>query len=135
MRSTVDAAGNRLRLRVTSAACRPTLIYFASRRRPRRNMSIISVLELRVKPDELATAPAILHDTLLATRAFAGCLGVEVVVDVADPAHFVVLERWESLEADTAYRNWRASSEGGSNLGTILAGPPTLTKFEADPAI
>jgi quinol monooxygenase YgiN len=95
-------------------------------------MAITALLELQVKPDALSTAPAVIHDTLSATRAFAGCLGVEVVVDVADPAHIVVIEQWESLEADTAYRTWRATPEGASNLGSILAAPPTLTRLAAD---
>lgn len=93
-------------------------------------MSITALLDLRVKPDELANARSILHDVLTATRAFEGSLGVDVVVDLEDPAHFVVIEKWASLEADTAYRTWRATPDGRSNLGSILAGPPTLTKFE-----
>jgi quinol monooxygenase YgiN len=98
-------------------------------------MSITALLELQVKPDALATAPNVIHESLSATRAFAGCLGVEVVVDVADPAHFVVIEKWESLDADTAYRTWRATPEGGSNLGSILAAPPILTRLAADGSI
>jgi len=95
-------------------------------------MSITALLEFQVKPDALATAPAVIHDTLVATRAFAGNLGVEVVVD---PTHVIVIERWESLAADEAYRAWRSTPEGGSDLGSILAGAPTLTKFTPDPAI
>jgi heme oxygenase (mycobilin-producing) len=98
-------------------------------------MSITALLEFRVKPDALDTAPAILHDALSGTRAFPGCLGVEVVVDLADPTHFVLIEQWESIEADTAYRTWRASPDGDSNLGDIMAGPPTLTRLAADPTI
>jgi quinol monooxygenase YgiN len=92
-------------------------------------MSITALLEFHVTSDALATAPAVVHDTLAATRAFAGNLGVEVVVDVADPTHYLVIEQWESLEADEAYRAWRSTPEGRSDLGSILAGAPTLTKF------
>jgi heme oxygenase (mycobilin-producing) len=98
-------------------------------------MTITALLEFRVTPEALATAPAVIHDTLAATRAFAGNMGVEVVVDIADPTHFVVIEQWESLEADEAYRAWRSTPEGGSDLGNILAGAPSLTKLNSQPAI
>ena len=98
-------------------------------------MSITALLEFQVTPAALATAPSVIHDTLAATRAFAGNMGVEVVVDIADPTHFVVIEQWESLEADEAYRAWRSTPEGGSELGSILAGAPSLTKFSPQSAI
>jgi heme oxygenase (mycobilin-producing) len=91
-------------------------------------MTVISVLEFPVSDDALDRAPALVHEVLTATRARPGCLGVEVAVDVDDPSHYVVVERWESIEADDAYRAWRATPEGASSLGSILAGAPTLTR-------
>jgi quinol monooxygenase YgiN len=90
-------------------------------------MAITTFLDIRVKPDDVAGAPAVLRNTLIATRNFDGCLGVDVMVDVADPAHFVIVERWESEEADQAYRAWRATPDGASTLGSILAERPTTT--------
>jgi quinol monooxygenase YgiN len=98
-------------------------------------MPITALLEFQVKPDAVATAPAVVHEVLTATRAFAGCLGVEVVVDLDDPTHFMVIEKWESIEADTAYRTWRTTPEGASDLGSILAGRPTLKKYAPDDTI
>lgn len=98
-------------------------------------MPITALLEFRVTPEAVATAPAVIHTTLAATRAFAGNMGVEVVVDIVDPTHFVVIEQWESLEADEAYRAWRSTPEGASDLGSILAGAPSLTKFSPQPEI
>jgi quinol monooxygenase YgiN len=71
----------------------------------------------------------VLHATLTGTRAFPGCLSVTVLVDSEDPAHVVVYETWESIERDRAYRAWRASAEGSSDLGSILAAAPKLTWF------
>ena len=98
-------------------------------------MSITALLDVRVTQESLATAPDVLRDTLAATRAFPGCLGVDVVVDIDDPTHFLAIERWESIEADNAYREWRATPEGASPLGSILAAAPTLTKFEDAPDV
>ena len=92
-------------------------------------MAITSILELQLKADSLETAHQVIRDTLTATRAFPGCLGVTVLVDSGDPAHVVFYETWESIEHDRAYRAWRATPEGASDLGSIMAAAPKLTLF------
>ena len=92
-------------------------------------MAITSVLDLQLKADSLETAHEVIHATLTATRAFPGCLGVTVLVDSGDPAHVVVFETWDSIEHDRAYRAWRATPDGASDLGSIIAAPPKLTHF------
>ena len=89
-------------------------------------MSVTALLELRLKPDLLDVAYAKVDEVLADTRRFAGCQGVDVLVDRDDPAHLVVHEQWASLAADAAYRAWRAG-DGASDLGTVLDGPPVLT--------
>lgn len=92
-------------------------------------MPITAHLDLTLKAEALPTAPAVLRDILSDTRAFDGCLGVEVLVDSQNPAHVLVVEQWASLEHDAAYRAWRAG-DGASGLGELLAAPPVLTHFE-----
>lgn len=92
-------------------------------------MAIIAILDLRLKAESLETAHKVIHATLTATRAFPGCLDVTVLVDDGDPAHVVLYERWESAAHDRAYREWRATPEGASDLGSILAAPPALTLY------
>jgi heme oxygenase (mycobilin-producing) len=90
-------------------------------------VTITALLDLRLKTDSLETAHKMMHATLTDTRAFPGCLDVTVLVDSDDPTHVVVHETWESIEHDRAYRAWRASPEGASDLRSILAEPPRLT--------
>ncbi len=92
-------------------------------------MSITALLDLTLKPESVADAPAVIRETLKATRAFDGCLGVEVLMDAEDETHVVLLEQWDSLESDAAYRAWRATPDGASDLRTLLASAPRLTKF------
>lgn len=92
-------------------------------------MPITAFLDLHVTAEALPEARNIITQTLADTRAFDGCLGVEVLVDIDDPAHFVAVERWQSLAHDNAYRAWRATDAGRSALGTILAAPPVLTRL------
>jgi quinol monooxygenase YgiN len=94
-------------------------------------MAITALLELRGKPESLDQGlHAELHAILGDTRAFDGCLGVDVLIDTADPTHLVVVERWASEEHDAAYRAWRAG-DGKTNLASFLASPPVLTKFSS----
>ena len=92
-------------------------------------MAITAILELQLKADSLETADEVIRATLTDTRAFPGCLGVTVLVDSGDPAHVVLYETWESVEHDRAYRAWRATPEGASDLGSIMAAAPKLTLF------
>jgi quinol monooxygenase YgiN len=92
-------------------------------------VAITAILDLQLKAESLDSAPAILRATLTGTRAFPGCLSVTVLNDSADPTHVVLYETWESIDHDRAYRAWRATPEGASELGTLLAAPPTLTLF------
>jgi heme oxygenase (mycobilin-producing) len=92
-------------------------------------VAITAILDLQLKADSLETAHEVIHATLTDTRAFPGCLHIAVLVDSDDPAHVVLFETWESIEHDRAYRAWRASPEGTSGLGSILAAAPKLSLF------
>jgi quinol monooxygenase YgiN len=95
-------------------------------------MNITANLEIRIKPESLAGAAALISDVLKATRAFDGNLGVEVLIDQADPTHMILVETWESIQHDAAYRDWRSTPAGASGLGDILSDVPVLTLFKAD---
>lgn len=93
-------------------------------------MAVTAILELKFKPDALDEARTVVGEILSATRAFEGCLGVDVLVDNADETRWLAYERWESEERDAAYRAWRATPEGAiTALGPLLAGAPSLTKY------
>jgi quinol monooxygenase YgiN len=91
-------------------------------------MAVVALLELRFQPEALEKAHPMLREILADTRAFEGCLSVDVLIDNEDPAHVVVHETWASVEHDTAYRAWRAG-DGATALGTVLAAAPILTIF------
>jgi quinol monooxygenase YgiN len=93
-------------------------------------MAVTALLDLHLTPGAPEASYQLIHDVLSDTRAFAGCLGVDVLIDTTDPLHVLVVERWESLKADAAYRAWRAG-DGANNLGTVLAAAPNLTKFDS----
>jgi heme oxygenase (mycobilin-producing) len=98
-------------------------------------MAVTALLDLHLREDKVAEAPAVLAAVLHDTRAFDGNEGLEVLEDVADPTHLTVVEHWASLQHDDAYRAWRATPEGASNLGDLLAGPPSLWRYETQSAL
>ncbi len=90
-------------------------------------MKVISMLECQFKPESINAGTEWLTRALVATRAFDGCLGVEVIRDIADPTRLIAVERWASLEHDRAYRAWR-EGEGRIKEGEeLFEGPRKLT--------
>ena len=85
-------------------------------------MSITALLELQLKPDSDNEGYRVIHETLSDTRAYAGCER-RCAGRHKDPAHVMVIEVWESAEADAAYREWRAGP-GASNLRSVLTAAP-----------
>ncbi|WP_204912461.1 antibiotic biosynthesis monooxygenase [Microlunatus spumicola] len=96
-------------------------------------MAITSLLDIHLSPDAPADAEERVTSILSQTRARPGFVSADVVRDVTDPRHLVVVEVWESLEADDAYRAWRATPEGASELGELAGGRITLTRCEPTP--
>jgi quinol monooxygenase YgiN len=92
--------------------------------------TVTALLDLRIKPESDAEAKETVESVLVATRAFPGCLGVDVLVDTEDEAHLLLIEKRESIEHDQAYRDWRATDAGASALSTIVASR-RLTRFVA----
>lgn len=98
-------------------------------------MAITATLELRLNPDTLDEARTVLSRVLAETRAFDGNLGVDVLVDHADPAHWIAYETWESLAHDAVYREFRAGPGQITDLGPLLAAAPVLTWFSVDESV
>ncbi|WP_030167258.1 MULTISPECIES: antibiotic biosynthesis monooxygenase [Actinomycetes] len=98
-------------------------------------MSLTALLEVTFKAEALSDAKELMAKVLTETRAFDGCESVEVLVDSADPNHWMILERWESEKHDAAYREFRAGPGAITELGPLLAGAPGLTKYETDTSV
>lgn len=92
-------------------------------------MALTALLELEFKADALDDAKTVMDRVLGETRAFDGCEGIEILVDQANEAHWVVVEKWRSAEHDAAYRKFRAGEGAITDLGPLLAGAPKLTQF------
>jgi quinol monooxygenase YgiN len=90
-------------------------------------MPVISILECQFKPEHAEAGAEWLKRVLVATRAFDGCLGVEVIQDHQEPGRLLAVERWASLDHDRAYRAWRAGEGRAEDASQLFAGPTKLT--------
>jgi quinol monooxygenase YgiN len=93
-------------------------------------MAITSLLDIHLPLDAPADAEPRISAVLSQTRARPGFVSADVVRDLQDPRHLVVIEVWESVEADDAYRAWRATPKGASELRELAAGQVVLTRYE-----
>jgi len=92
-------------------------------------MPVTVILELRLKPESVPAARDVMRRALQDTRAFDGNLGTDVLVDEDDEAHWLIYERWETVEQDEAYRSFRAGEGRLTELPPLLAVPPVKTRY------
>lgn len=92
-------------------------------------MAITVLLEFHLKPESVAEARELMGRELQATRAFDGNLTTDVIVDEDDPGHWIIYERWESVEHDEAYRRFRAGDGKIAALPAMLAAPPVKIRY------
>jgi quinol monooxygenase YgiN len=92
-------------------------------------MTVTVTLELRFKPDEVAAARELMGRVLQDTRAFDGNVRTDVLFDEDDEAHWLIYELWETVEADEAYRAFRAGEGKITQLPPLLAAPPVKIRY------
>jgi quinol monooxygenase YgiN len=92
-------------------------------------MPVTVMLELRFKPDAVPAAREVMGRALQATRAFAGNLGTDVLLDEDDEAHWLIYELWDTVEHDEAYRAFRAGEGRITELPPLLAAAPVKTRY------
>jgi quinol monooxygenase YgiN len=92
-------------------------------------MPVTVILELKLRPDAVSAARDVMGRALQDTRAFAGNVGTEVLVDEEDDAHWLIYELWETVEHDEAYRRFRAGEGRLTELPPLLAAPPVKTRY------
>ena len=92
-------------------------------------MPVTVLLELRFKPESVSEGTEVFRRELVKTRAFDGNLVTDVLVDEDDETHWVIYESWESVEADEAYRSFRAGEGKITELPPLLAAPAVKTRY------
>jgi quinol monooxygenase YgiN len=97
-------------------------------------MGIAAIVTLRFKPEFVAQAEDVVRGSLELARGFEGNLGIDVLVDQADDTRWLLVERWDSDEADAVYRAYRTEKGIRSEVGPLLAAAPEVVTFNVSPA-
>jgi quinol monooxygenase YgiN len=93
-------------------------------------MSIVVLLDFRVKPEALEESLQLFKKILPDTRAYLGCEGVDVYNNADDPTNIIFYERWKSKELYQKYLAWRTETGFMESFGAKLAGAPTIRYFD-----
>lgn len=92
-------------------------------------MAVTVILELKFKPDAVPEGRKVMGRALKETRAFAGNLRTDVLVDEDDETHWLIYELWETVEHDEAYRAFRAGEGRLTDLAPLLAEAPVKKRY------
>jgi quinol monooxygenase YgiN len=98
-------------------------------------MAVLVTAEFFIKPELIDDALRLLAEVLPDTRGFEGCETLETVVNLDDPGHVMLVERWRSRDAHVAYFAWRVDSGSANGLVDMMAAPPVFRYFEPRPNI
>jgi quinol monooxygenase YgiN len=80
-------------------------------------MTVLTLLEAKIKPQRANDLARLLRELLPSTSSFAGCKSVAAHLS-EDGASFLLVEHWDSKEAQQKYATWRTTTDHGKQLGS-----------------
>jgi quinol monooxygenase YgiN len=95
-------------------------------------MIVVTAL-LQVRPDQVDSALPVLETAIAATHGEAGCIAYTLHRDLDDPTRFVIVEKWASPEALAEHAETPHLKQLFTDLGPLLAAPPTIVRAEPVP--
>ena len=93
-------------------------------------MSVLVLLEVQVKPEAIVDMKSYLAEILPETRAYDGCLGIDVYTNTEDKGNFVAVEYWDTRTHHQEYSAWRTEKGDMEKISTMTAGPPNIRFYE-----
>ncbi len=93
-------------------------------------MSVLNLVDIRIKPEHVGEFNSYMEEILLVTRTFKGCQRVALAANQEDPNSFVLVEEWDTREDHQKYTAWRTETGAMARIGSMLAAPPSLRYFD-----
>ena len=93
-------------------------------------MSVALILEFEAKPEVGEQMGSSLKSALPDTRAFDGCISVDVLRNADNPNRWSLVERWESKAHHERYFQWRMETGFLEQMMAALVGEPKETWYE-----
>ena len=92
-------------------------------------MAVMVTVEIKFKPEAAEKMLETMKAALVDTRAYEGCQELKSYYE-ADTHSLLMVEIWDSAEAQQAYMGWRVESGFANQIGADLAGPLVARTFE-----
>lgn len=93
-------------------------------------MTIKLILEVEIKPEVGAEMEEGMRAAVPDTRAFDGCIAIDVTRRDDNPNAWVIYEEWESKGHHERYIQWRTDTGFFDVWGPMMAGEPKTTYLQ-----
>ena len=87
------------------------------------------VARIVAKPDRIEETRALLVSLIAPTRKEPGCLSYELLQNLADPADFTFVEKWESEAAFAAHLATEHLKAAFAKAPELVAAPPDIRQY------
>ena len=89
-------------------------------------MSVLVLLEVSLKPENVDDFMNFMKSELRHTRGFDGCNGLTVHKNQDDSNNMVIVEDWDSRQQYEKYLAWRTERGDLEKLAALLTGEPSI---------
>jgi quinol monooxygenase YgiN len=93
--------------------------------------NLVMMAELTIKPEQRDAFLDYTIENRAISRAAAGNIAFDILIDEARPEQVVFYEIWESAEAQQAYMAWRIERGDLTALMSFLAAEPEFTALKS----
>lgn len=93
-------------------------------------MAVTVLLEIKAKAGTGGALVGVFKDILPDTRAYEGCISVDVLQNSDDPDTLVLVEVWEQKQNHEKYMGWRTETGLVEQLMAAVEGPPSIRYFD-----
>jgi quinol monooxygenase YgiN len=92
--------------------------------------SILAIIEMWIKPEDLETYSTYLKEILPGTKSFEGCQKIEIRTNPEDPTHILFQVNWSDVGQMMKYVAWRGETGVSAKLEAYFAKPMALSMWK-----
>ena len=95
---------------------------------PDVELTIVTMVFMAAQPERLQS---VLAKYVVLSRGHDGCRNIDLCVSATSPGHFVIIEKWETPEAQRAHFDSADMVEMAKACDGLLSAPPKIDLLEA----
>jgi quinol monooxygenase YgiN len=91
----------------------------------------LTLVTMRFDASDAARLQSVLARYVVLSRGQPGCRNIDLALSSTTPDQFVIIEKWETPEAQRAHFDSEAMVEMARSCAGLLAGPPRIDLLES----